>query len=305
MVQWQKGHCHPDRENQAVKQTPTGFRAWIKLNEISVSRSIFSLSQGNAMKVENTFTFIISKNHGRSLSFSMSSRHVYLAFLMAALLALTMLVLSLLYLLSYPRFKEMKNDYENLRQERNALREQILSSNQEALAEKESLWLVRFEDKTEGAGDNDSSITGLFGEDIYDPPIKVDTLTTRVNGRLVEVAFRLVNAGDEHNRGGFLYAIFENNEKDPVEFVSTPPVNLNEEGFPQTYKTGIRFTRIRTAVTFRRKVQREAAKDYFTHVTLYLFTVRGGLMLKERFELERDLFMQEKPVVRTQEPSRI
>ena len=80
-------------------------------------------------------------------------------------------------------------------------------------------------------------------------------------------------------------------------------MNTNTEGFPETYKMGVRFTRIRDAVSFHGKVKRQSDDDYFTHVTLYLFTVRGGLLLRERFELERDLFFKEQPVVRTQQIS--
>jgi hypothetical protein len=47
---------------------------------------------------------------------------------------------------------------------------------------------------------------------------------------------------------------------------------------------------VRNAVTYRRKVRRRSPEDYFTHVTLYLFSLRGGLLVKDRFELERELF---------------
>jgi len=69
------------------------------------------------------------------------------------------------------------------------------------------------------------------------------------------------------------------------------------------YKLGIRFTRIRDSVMFRRKVRRSSDDEYFTHVSLYLFSVRGGLLLRERFELERDLFFKDQPVIRTQQIS--
>ncbi|MCZ6533852.1 MAG: hypothetical protein O7A08_12930 [SAR324 cluster bacterium] len=47
---------------------------------------------------------------------------------------------------------------------------------------------------------------------------------------------------------------------------------------------------MRKSVTYRRKVRRRSQDEYFTHVTLYLFSLRGGLLVKDRFELEREIF---------------
>ena len=253
------------------------------------------------MRMKDTVTFIISRNYGRSLSLSLPALHVVIGGGAAVLLLLAMLVLSLMYLVSYPRIRSIESDYENLRKERDALREQILSANQDAWEAKEAAWLAKFEKKSEAKQEQ----VAQDGESQYQLPLRVDSLTTRVNGSLIEVAFRLENEGDENNRGGYLYVIFENNEREPVEYNASPAVTTNEEGFPQTYKNGIRFTRFHDAATFRRMIRRVQNTEYFTHVTLYLFTVRGGLMLKERFELDRELFMQDRPVVRTQQPARI
>ncbi|MDH4247264.1 MAG: hypothetical protein OEW39_05555 [Deltaproteobacteria bacterium] len=252
--------------------------------------------------MKDTVTFIISRNYGRSLSLSLPALQVYIGGAAAAVLLLVMFLLSLMYLVTYPRIRSIESEFENLRKERDALRDQVLSANQDAWEAKEAEWQARLEKKDET---QPVQVAGSDGEGQYLQPVRVDSLTTRVNGSSVEVAFRLENEGDEVNRGGYLYVIFENNEREPVEYNATPGVATNEDGFPQSYKSGIRFTRFHDAATFRRMIRRASATEYYTHVTLYLFTVRGGLMLKERFELDRDLFMQDRPVVRTQQPARI
>ncbi len=257
------------------------------------------------MKVQNTITFIISRNYGRALSASLPAWAVVLAGVVAVVLLVGMLTLSFLYVASYTRFRQVEQERRELLRERDALREQIHSANQGALERKERLFLARFEPAEGAEGGAGGSELSSYLEDLYQPPIVVASLTTRVTHRTIEVAFRLVNQGDENNRGGFLYAIFENDDRDPTEYQPSPAVKTNAEGFPQTYKSGVRFTRIRNAVTFRRRVRRGSEEEYFTHVTLYLFSVRGGLLIKERFELDRELFSQDQPAVRTQHPSTI
>jgi hypothetical protein len=213
-------------------------------------------------------------------------------------------LLSGLYVFSYERLRQIELDAERLRQERNALREQALSANQEAFEAKERAFLARAREQGSAPQEQTADYTLAFGEEVYQPPILVTAYSTRVTPGVVEVSFRLENQGDSaNNRGGFLFAIFENDERTPVSYVATPSVGINAEGFPESYKLGIRFTRIREAVTFRRQVRRPSGEEVYTHVTLYLFTVRGGLLLRERFELERELFFKDHPVVRTQQLS--
>lgn len=256
------------------------------------------------MRVQNTITFIISKNYGRPLSWSLPVWRVYAGGVALAVSLVLLALLSALYLFSYQRVQEMEHETERLRQERNALREQILSANQEVWEAKERAILARAREQGAVPTQAREDFTLHFGDELYQPPIRISAFSTRVSERSVEVSFRLENQGDpSNNRGGYLFAIFENVDKSPAQFVATPSVNTNTDGFPETYKLGIRFTRIRDAVTFRRKVRRQSDDEYFTHVTLYLFSVRGGLLVRERFELERDLFFKEQPTVRTQQIS--
>lgn len=256
------------------------------------------------MRVQNTITFIISRNYGRPLSLSLPAWLFYALLTLGGLLLLAMVALSVLFIASYPRVQQIREHNDELRQERDALREQLHSRYQQYLERKEQHFVVLLQGPAESPETNDEPVTGYSeGEDLYQPPIRVDSLTTRVTPRAVEVAFKLENQGDANNRGGFLYAIFANEDKDPVDYLPSPSVNVNAMGFPQSYKSGVRFTRIRDTVTFRRKVRRDTEENYFTHVTLFLFSVRGGLLVKERFELDRSLFTQDRPVVRTQTPN--
>lgn len=254
------------------------------------------------MRVQNTVTFIISKNYGRPLSVSVPVWGVYAGGTALVLLLALLVAMSALYLLTYQRVRQMEHETEQLRRQRDALREQVLSANQEAYEARERAFLVRGREPGETPEPEHEDYTLHFGDELYEPPIRVTAYSVRVTRRTVEVSFRLKNQGDpSNNRGGFLFAIFENDEAAPTEYEATPTVKTNPEGFPEAYKMGIRFTRIRDAVTFRRKLRRHSDDEFYTHVTLYLFSVRGGLLLRERFELERDLFFKEQPVVRTQQ----
>jgi len=249
------------------------------------------------MKVANTYTFIISKNYGHPVTWSLPAGRVHLALALGALLVGALVTLSLLYLVNYPRIDWLERERTRLLRESEALRDQTLAANQDAFDEK---------GRRGGAGpaalvaeQNEPAWRDPGGEDTrYVPPIRIASVSTRVERRDVSVVFRMQSEGDEtRNRGGFLFAIFENRDKSPTIFTPTPAVKTNEEGFPQIYKAGVRFPRIRGGLTYRRRVRRDSPEDYFTHVTLYLFSLRGGLLLKDRFELDREAFLQPGPVV--------
>lgn len=252
------------------------------------------------MKAQNTITLIVSKNYGPPLSLSIPVWRFYSGLILICALVAGLSVLGVVFLITQPRIKQIEEENHNLRQERDILREKITTSYLEQYETKAIRFLAG--PKARGSQKEDEGRElGVFLGEIYEPPIRVDSYSMRVNLRNVEVSFRLVNQGsDKNNRGGFLFAIFENEENSPVRYLSTPKVNINEDGFPQTYKSGIRFTRISRAVTFRRRIKRTAADEMYTHVTLFLFSVRGGLLLKERYELDRDLFFKEKSAQKTQ-----
>lgn len=253
------------------------------------------------MKVQESITLIISRNYGRPISFSLPAWRFYALGAMAVIFLAAMLVLSFLFMVSYPRMQQIEQEHENLLEERDALREKILSRNVEAMDAKVRAFLALLNKKT--PSNTVASKEEGEREGNYTPPIQLDSITTLVRGKTVEVAFQLTNTRQEYNPGGYLYAIFENEDKDPPEYSATPPVATNEEGFPQSYKFGVNFSRIRKSATFRRRIRRASKEDYYTHVTLFLFSIRGGLLLRERLELDRELFFQDRPAVRREKLS--
>ena len=244
------------------------------------------------MKVTRTFTFIISRNFGHPFTWSVDVWQVYAGGIAAGVLLLSMVALSLMYLLLQPRMAEMERTLEELRADRDALREAHHSANEHQYAAK---GLILTKPREEMEISNHAGRPRGFGfavEERYIPPLRLGDFRARRHSRSVEVIFRIVAQGDPgRQRGGFLFAVFENEDADPVNFRASPRVVVNERGFPQLYKSGIRFSRVRKAQTYRRKVALSGTDDYYTHVTLYLFSLRGGLLAKERHTLERSLFI--------------
>ena len=245
------------------------------------------------MAERNTFTFIISKSYGHPISWSMAGWQVFFGGVILVVLLLAMTAMSAMFLLAYPKMLEFREQRDLLQKERAALREQNLSANQEAFDAKEDL-IARREQGGSPAQKAENTAQRPSGEEDYIPPIRITSVKTSVLRNEVEVVFRMVRQGAvERNRGGFLIAVFENQEKSPPVYTASPNVPTNGAGFPESYKSGIRFPRFREGIVFRRRVRRQGREDFFTHVTLYLFSLRGGLLAKDRFELDREQFRPE------------
>ena len=250
------------------------------------------------MKVRNSITFIISKNYGTSLSLSLPLWLVYLGGLAVMGAVASLAGLSLMYVLSIPRIQQLELETRRLKIEVETLRDQLLSANQQAFDNKRVGITKRRWKSPRISAKSPVRGTGIPGEGLYQPPYRVVSYTMRLDGRRMELKMDLESIiPPEHNAGGFVFAIFENNDKNPVQYLSSPSVETNPEGFPLTYKSGAPFYRARRKMKFRRRIRRKSVHEYFTHVTLYLFSVRGGLMLKERYELNQDMFFDSKPVV--------
>lgn len=252
------------------------------------------------MRIQNTVTFIVSRNYGHPLSWSMQTWKVFLIGVLGGGILVVMVALSIAFLVTYPQLKKLELERDLLQKERKQLSDQLLSANQEAFEGKEKLWLQAM---ARGAGRR--LVENERGDNLealdYVPPVRILSVKTTVNRTKVEVAFRMTRPKDgAKNRGGYLFVIFENEEEDPSRFVPSPKVATNSEGFPQSYKSGVRYLRINDAVTFRRRIKRGSKEEYFTHVSLFLFSLRGGLVIKDRYELDRDLFRGDDPPVRTQ-----
>lgn len=242
------------------------------------------------MRVQQTFTFIVSRNFGHPITWNVRAWRVYVGGLLALALLMAMTVLSSLYLLTFPRQSELERERQELELERDALRDELHAQSQATFDAKEQLWPGTALAESRPNSPEEPNQAAL-DESLYTPPLRIDSFSARASRNSIEAAFRIASQGDSsRNVGGFLFAIFENQDVSPARYVASPPVEVNEEGFPQLYKAGIRFSRVRNAQTYRRSIARRALDEIFTHVTVYLFSLRGGLLAKERYALDPGLF---------------
>jgi hypothetical protein len=238
------------------------------------------------MKVQQTFTFIVSSNFRHPITWNVQAWRVYIGGLAAAGLVFVMAVLSSLYLLSFPHLREVEQQRQELELERDALREELHARGQAAFDAKD---LARAQIAAPAAEESVTNVAADSG--LYTPPFRIDNFSAQATRNSLEAAFRIVSQGDfSQAGGGFLFAIFEDQAQSPPRFAASPSVDVNEEGFPLLYKAGIRFSRVRNAQTYRRNISKRAQDETFTHVTVYLFSLRGGLLAKERYTLDPQLF---------------
>jgi hypothetical protein len=197
--------------------------------------------------------------------------------------------LSLSFLLLFPHYQQSRRQLRDLERERDALRQQVLSANQDAYLAKDRGVTVMA--REEPAPEAEYVVPTSASPEPYAPPVRISSLSSRLTRNLLELGFVMVSQDHGRgNRGGFLIAVLENQDIMPPEFVSSPHVATNDAGFPQSYKEGVIFPRVVETLQFRRTVKLESADSYFTHVTVYLFSPRGGLIAKERFPLDRSVF---------------
>jgi hypothetical protein len=242
------------------------------------------------MKVHSVLTVIVTQNYGRPHTWSLPAWKVYLGGATAALGVALLVALSLLALVAWPRWRSAEESLRQLRQERDALREQLLSLNQEALEAKERR---QFGETALSEAPDDAADETLADQrgSVYEQPIRISTLTARVVRSTLEVGF-LVESHDSgrSNHGGFLFTVFENQDAKPAAYAAGPGIQINDSGFPESYKEGALFPRVVNSLALRRRFKLEAPGEYYTHVTIYVFSPRGGLIAKERFALERSVF---------------
>jgi hypothetical protein len=173
------------------------------------------------------------------------------------------------------------------------LRQQLVSSNQEALNAKER---GKTGDDSAGNSQAEQDIVpaSATAADLYAPPLRIGALNTRLTRDHLEFSFQLASTDKGRgNRGGFVFIVFENQSATPPQFAVSPAASINETGFPLFYKEGLIFPRVVESLNIRRTVRLETADAFFTHVTIFLFTPRGGLIAKERYQLDRSVFQRE------------
>lgn len=242
------------------------------------------------MKVQQTFTFIVSRNFGHPITWNVQAWRVYMGGALALAAIFILALLSSLYLLTFAHMRELERERNELELERDVLRDEVHAQSQSSFEAKDKAWpaIARSEIRL---APSVAQSAAVLDESLYTPPFRIETFEARASRTSVEASFRIASQGDPtRNGGGFLFVIFENNNESPPRYVSSPPGDVNEEGFPQLYKSGIRFARVRNAQTYRRNVTKRGAEETFSHVTVYLFSLRGGLLAKERYALDPNLF---------------
>jgi len=245
---------------------------------------------GRKMKVHSVLTLIVAKNYGRPHTWSLPAWKVYTGGVAFGALIVVLVGLSLMCLIVWPRLRSAEETLRQLKQERDALREQVLSLNQEALEAKEKQQFGQValdaEDSDDGA-DN----AAAPGSAEYEQPIRITSLTARLVRANLEVGF-LVESQDRgrRNRGGFLFTVFENQDANPPVYAAGAGIQINESGFPESYKEGAIFPHVVDSLALRRRFKLETSGEYYTHVNVYVFSPRGGLIVKERFALDRSVF---------------
>ncbi|MFI5399562.1 MAG: hypothetical protein ACHQZQ_00740 [SAR324 cluster bacterium] len=244
------------------------------------------------MKVQSVLTLIVSKNYGRPHTWSLPAWKIYAGGVALGTVLLVLMGLSLLCVMVWPRWQNAEESLRQLRQERDTLREQVLSLNQEALEtkEKQGLGQVALDED-----EDDEGLDPVAQRDgaAYEAPIRITSLTARVVRSSLEVGF-LVESQDRgrRNRGGYLFTVFENQDAKPPTFTAGPGIQINDSGFPESYKEGAVFPRVVESLALRRRYRLETAGEYYTHVTVYVFSLRGGLIAKERFPIDRSVFAE-------------
>lgn len=245
------------------------------------------------MKPKDTVTVIVTRNYGRPHTLSLATWKVYAGGIAAAALAGVLIVLGLGFLVLLPYYQQVRRDLKELERERDALRQQVLSLNQERYHAKER---GGAEEEPQGPDHKQQDVVpaALSAAEAYAPPVRIAALNARLARSHLEFSFQLVSTDKGRgNRGGFLFTVFENQDQTPPRFSTSPAASLNDMGFPQFYKEGLIFPPIRDSIGIRRSIRLESPDAYYTHVTIYLFSPRGGLIAKERFQLDRSVFRQD------------
>jgi hypothetical protein len=245
------------------------------------------------MKPNDTVTLIVTRNYGRPHTWSLPTWKVYAGSVATVAVAGVLMLLGLAFLVLYPHYQQTRRNLQELERERDALRQQVLSANQESYHAKERG--TSAEDTANAdAQQQDVMPASLSAAEAYTPPMRIGGLNTRLTRNHLEFSFQLTSTDKGRgNRGGFVFTVFENQDQTPARYLITPTASINEGGFPQLYKEGLIFPHVRDTTSIRRSVRLDTPETYFTHVTVYLFSPRGGLIAKERFQLDRSVFQHD------------
>ncbi|MDH4225815.1 MAG: hypothetical protein OEW12_09235 [Deltaproteobacteria bacterium] len=244
------------------------------------------------MKVPSTYTFILSRNFGQPVTIQLAAWRVYTGLALGGLLLGGMMLFTMLFFFQYPRLKHLEQKVDTLQKDQAELRQQLLSRDMRYFHGKEMLAARMF--RNPGHVQESTVQLAALGQteaEDYQLPVAINNISARVDGLNVWVSCKLAAQGKSGSQGGYLFFILERQDGDFPVFLSTSRGEINERGFPEHYKTGTPFYLMRRIQTFEGRVKRKTGTEYFTHLSVYLFSIRGALLAKDRIELDPSMFV--------------
>lgn len=217
------------------------------------------------------YTLIFSQEHGPAISTTFS---VWVLILFGfALLLFPIPVGVLLSMPAHWRAAALQHELDAAQQELHSLRQELAAWREQA-----------YESRLNKAAlaSTKSSASPDVAENEFVPFLEIASASVRTNKNAIEVTFALRGVSQEP-RSGWLFAVFSAERSAERQYFASPQVEVNAEGFPRNYKQGAYYRRLDSLKTFRRRISRNASA--YTHVTLYAFSFRGGLLLREAFEI--------------------
>ena len=216
------------------------------------------------MKLSDSITLMVYLHLGRSFYWSVPLWRLLLWGGMLALFLIFLLVGSIGYLFVYGRLHETKGRLADLEQQIQTLEQRAFLANKRA-------WELRLTSPT--------SLTQQQSSDEgYQPPLLLKSASAWVSRSSVELEFILAlrQPGEYPQLSGTLIAVLANEDVVPAHYIALPKSEVNARGFPLNRFAGAYFYQARREVRFRRKLNLTVDEDYFTQVSLFVFSLRGG-----------------------------
>ncbi|MDH4121879.1 MAG: hypothetical protein OEV94_09835 [Deltaproteobacteria bacterium] len=247
------------------------------------------------MKSPKTLTLIISPNYGRPITFQMELWRVYALAAATGLILLGLLLASLMLLFQYPRLIQLEKEVNELRQEQTQVNNHSLSQDRRNYHLKNTLMAKEL-------GGVEIQVNATLAalkqreENEFQPPVTVNGLEATLGERNLRLLCRMETHGAQDSvTSGWLLFVLERGRNGQTEYLATNDALINERGFPTHYKLGRAVGMYRRNLEFTETFRVTPGEPPYTHVTVYLFSARGGLILRERVELNQSNVKPEAP----------
>ena len=238
--------------------------------------------------MQKMITLIISRNYGPPLAFNIPLRRLITTSVVLLGVLGVLVYATLTNLVHSAQNQRLKLEIERIRQQFKILQEQNEASNQRAYERKTHAFYSAHQ-KPPQAATNLANLSANNTQQNYQIPIQVAKASARANRKRLEVVFQLRKTPNAPlNLGGYLFVVFTNAENFPNTHTSAPQAKINPAGFPQYYKYGAYLPPFRRSLQVRKSIRHKQQR--FSYITLYIFSGRGGLVLRERFALGPSLF---------------